>query len=207
MARLTITDEPATAGGQEMRDRIREAALDLFADKSYHATTMADIARACGITKAGLYYYFRTKADLLSYVYETVNQNLAVALSHANDTSVPTEERLAAIIRAQVGHHVQYRSFLAVFWRERHELEPEVRKRVRAHERRFEKAMRDLLIEGQRSGIFRPFDVEARALMILSVLSTVYRWAHHVEMSVEKIAEEVLDFVIGGITEPSHHRP
>ena len=203
MARVSTRVEPATAGGVQMRDRIREEALELFAAKGYRATTMADIARVCGITKAGLYYYFQTKADLLSYVYETVNQNLVTALSHASDMSVPTAERLAAIIRAQVGHHVEYRSFLAVFWRERHELEPEARRRVRAHERRLEKAMRDLLIEGQRTGIFRPFDVEVRSLIILSVLSTVYRWAHHVEMSVEKIADDVLDFVIAGIADPA----
>ena len=182
-----------------MRDRIRQAALDLFAEGSFRGTTMADIARECGITKAGLYYYFQTKADLLDFVYETVNQNLASALSHAADTSIPTEERLAAIVRAQVGHHVEYRSFLAVFWRERHELEPEARKRVRARERRFEKAMRDLLIEGQREGIFRPFDVELRSPMIFGVLSTVYRWAHHVDMPVDTIADEVFDFILEGI--------
>jgi AcrR family transcriptional regulator len=187
-----------------MRERILEAALDLFAEKSFRATTMADIARACGITKAGLYHYFQTKVDLLEHVYETVNHNLAIALTHANDTSIPTEERLGAIVHAQVGHHVKYRSFLSVFWRERHELEPEARKRVRAHERRFEKAIRDLLIEGQRTGIFRPVDVELRSSMILGVLSTVYRWAHHVEMPVDKIADEVFDFILEGIAAPGH---
>jgi TetR/AcrR family transcriptional regulator, cholesterol catabolism regulator len=199
MARVVTNAEASTAGGQQTRARILRAALDLFAEKSFRGATMADIAEACGITKAGLYYHFQTKTDLLEHVYETVGANLATALDRAADTSVPTEERLAAIVRAQVGYHVEYRSFLTVFWRERHELEPKVRRRVRARERRFEKTMRDLLIEGMRTGVFRPVDVDVRSSLILGVLSTVYRWAHHVELPPEAIADEALDFILRGV--------
>lgn len=192
--------EPAgSAAAAEMRTRIRQAALDLFEKKGFRGATMADIANACGITKAGLYYYFQTKGDLLDYVYDTVNENLAVALSHASDSSIPTEERLAALIRAQVGHHIEHRSFIAVFWRERHELDADSRERLRARERRYERTMRNLLTEGQREGLFRTFDVELRSAMIFGVLSTVYRWAHHVDSTADEIAGEVTDFVLDGI--------
>lgn len=182
-----------------MRENIRAAAIDLFAERSFQGTSMADIANACGITKAGLYYYFKTKTDLLDYVYETVNESLSEALGHAGDTDVPTVERLRAIILAQVGHQVEYRTFLSVFWRERYQLEPEARRRVRTRERRFENTMRDLLVEGQRDGSFRDFDVELRVPMVFGTLNTIHRWAHHVDATVEEIADEVVDYVLDGI--------
>jgi len=191
--------EPSTAVGQQMRENIRAAAIELFAERSFEGTRMSDIAKACGITKAGLYYYFRTKTDLLDYVYQTVNESLSAALEHASDKGIPAEQRLREIIRAQVTHQVEYRTFLSVFWRERYQLEPEARRRVRTRERRFENTMRDLLKEGQVNGVFRDFDIDLRVPMVFGVLNTIHRWAHHVDTTPDAIAEEVLDLVLNGI--------
>jgi TetR/AcrR family transcriptional regulator, cholesterol catabolism regulator len=196
------SSEPVTVGGREMRDRLRRTALEMFEQKGFRGTTMSEIAEACGVTKATLYYYFRTKTDLLEYVYETVNENLSNALANVSDVDIPIMDRFTSIIRAQVGHHVAYRSFLAVFWRERHELKREARARVRAREHRNEEAVRDLLREGQKEGMFREFDVESRMSLIFGVLSTVYRWAHHVDKSADEISDEILEFVFNGVARP-----
>jgi TetR/AcrR family transcriptional regulator len=47
------------------RGAIRDAAAQLFADKGYAAASIADIAAACGVSKALLYHYYRDKEDLL----------------------------------------------------------------------------------------------------------------------------------------------
>ena len=53
--------EPLTLAGQEMKNLILKNAVNFFAQNSYHGTSMSEIASACGITKAGLYHYFKTK--------------------------------------------------------------------------------------------------------------------------------------------------
>lgn len=195
-------NEPATAVGQHMRENILRAAIELFAERSFQGTSMLDIAQACGITKAGLYHYFKTKTDLLDYVYQTVNESLSDALAQASDTNTPTEQRLGEIVRAQVSHQVEYRTFLSVFWRERFQLEPEARRRVRARERRFENTMRDLLREGQMNGTFKGFDVDLKVPMIFGILNTIHRWAHHVDATVDQISDEVLTLILDGIRKP-----
>ncbi|MEV4604971.1 TetR/AcrR family transcriptional regulator [Amycolatopsis sp. NPDC049253] len=50
------------------RDRIKAAALELFSTQSYGTTTLQDIADKLGLTKAALYYYFKTKDELLEEV-------------------------------------------------------------------------------------------------------------------------------------------
>ncbi|MFF5477733.1 TetR/AcrR family transcriptional regulator [Streptomyces sp. NPDC012935] len=47
------------------RERIKEAALDLFGEQGYGTTTLQHIADRLELTKAALYYYYRTKDDLL----------------------------------------------------------------------------------------------------------------------------------------------
>jgi AcrR family transcriptional regulator len=47
------------------RIEICQTAAQIFHDRGYHATAVSDIARALGITKAGLYHYFESKEALL----------------------------------------------------------------------------------------------------------------------------------------------
>src|ERR1051325_1583408 len=47
------------------RAQICRTAAQIFRDRGYDATSVSDIARALGITKAGLYYYFESKEALL----------------------------------------------------------------------------------------------------------------------------------------------
>ncbi len=50
------------------RAAIRDAAARLFADKGYASASIADLARACGVSKALMYHYYRDKEDLLADV-------------------------------------------------------------------------------------------------------------------------------------------
>lgn len=59
MTSTTIADAPRT------RERILDAALTLFAERGYDATSMREISEQLGITKAALYYHFDSKADIV----------------------------------------------------------------------------------------------------------------------------------------------
>ena len=59
-----MTDSIATEAPRT-RDRILDAALALFAEQGYDATSMREISEQLGITKAALYYHFDSKADIV----------------------------------------------------------------------------------------------------------------------------------------------
>ncbi len=56
---------PKAASFDVQRGAIRDAAARLFADKGYASASIADIAAACGVSKALLYHYYRDKEHLL----------------------------------------------------------------------------------------------------------------------------------------------
>ncbi len=54
---------PARGG---TRERIQSVALDLFAEQGYERTSLREIAERLGVTKAALYYHFKSKEDIIA---------------------------------------------------------------------------------------------------------------------------------------------
>ncbi|GAA3446714.1 TetR/AcrR family transcriptional regulator [Planomonospora venezuelensis] len=54
----------------DTRTRIQEVALKLFVEQGYEATSLREIAEALGVTKAALYYHFKTKDDIVTSLAE-----------------------------------------------------------------------------------------------------------------------------------------
>jgi AcrR family transcriptional regulator len=59
-----------------VKSKIIDAALNIFALKGFYGSTMLDIARKIGISKATLYFYFKSKEDLLRMISITIYQTL-----------------------------------------------------------------------------------------------------------------------------------
>ncbi len=55
------------------QDKVIKESLKLFRQTSYHTTSMADIAEACGIQKGSLYHYFASKEELMMKVIAFVH--------------------------------------------------------------------------------------------------------------------------------------
>jgi AcrR family transcriptional regulator len=59
------------------RERILAAALTLFAERGYDATSMREIAEHVGTTKAALYYHFESKADIVRVMLSDTERRVA----------------------------------------------------------------------------------------------------------------------------------
>jgi AcrR family transcriptional regulator len=57
---------------RDTRGEILAVASELFTDKGYDATSLREIAERLGITKAALYYHFRSKEDILAALLEPI---------------------------------------------------------------------------------------------------------------------------------------
>ncbi|MGW0069548.1 TetR/AcrR family transcriptional regulator, partial [Streptosporangium sandarakinum] len=54
----------------DTRTRIQETALRLFTEQGYEATSLREIAEALGVTKAALYYHFKSKEEIITSLVE-----------------------------------------------------------------------------------------------------------------------------------------
>jgi len=94
-----------TAHEQEQRLRILHAAAACFARAGVHRTTIQDICDRAGLSKGGLYTYFRSKDAILAAVVEhSLARSLEQAKAAADGASTPLEkiDRIAAQFTADL---------------------------------------------------------------------------------------------------------
>ncbi|MFE9682580.1 TetR/AcrR family transcriptional regulator [Streptomyces sp. NPDC002701] len=58
----------------DTRQRIQDVAVELFADQGYEKTSLREIAERLDVTKAALYYHFKTKEDILISLFEDLTR-------------------------------------------------------------------------------------------------------------------------------------
>ena len=85
------------AGRGRGRERIIAAATELFGAKGYSDVSMADVARAAGVTKAALYYHFADKSDLYTTVALARIESIHAAMDAAANEGGTLEERLVRL--------------------------------------------------------------------------------------------------------------
>ncbi|WP_202436657.1 TetR/AcrR family transcriptional regulator [Streptomyces sp. SID5910] len=58
----------------DTRQRIQDVALELFAEQGYEKTSLREIAERLDVTKAALYYHFKTKEEILVSIFEDLTR-------------------------------------------------------------------------------------------------------------------------------------
>lgn len=82
------------------RDRLVVAAVDLFTEQGYDATTVAQIAERAGVTRSTFFRHFSDKRELLVAGQETLSRLLADGISEAAASASPLEAVAAGLERA-----------------------------------------------------------------------------------------------------------
>ena len=95
---------PKSATHDIKRDAILDIAAQCFADRSYPATSMNEIAAACGTSKARLYHYYESKDAILFDLLDRHTQRLLAVIAQtealAQRQNLDDRAALHALVRA-----------------------------------------------------------------------------------------------------------
>lgn len=138
-----------------VKERIVRAAVRLFAEKGFEATTVREIVEEAGVTKGGLYHHFESKDDLLFEIYTAMLRRQTRRMVTIAESDLPLPERLHAIIVDVVVTSIADLDAATVFFQSFPLLEKSKQVQVRAERRTYHERVRDLVVEGQRAGDFR----------------------------------------------------
>jgi AcrR family transcriptional regulator len=188
---------------QPRRAEICRTAAQIFRDRGYDATSVSDLARALGITKAGLYHYFESKEALLfeitAYGLDRVRDEVIVPARAVRDP----EARLRQLVIRHASIATQGRAVIAQLVDEVRALPPPARKRVEERMRAYFDLVRGTLVELRSAGRLRDVDPTVATFSLIGTILWLPRWfRQNGRLSQEQVANEIANIALGGLLRP-----
>jgi AcrR family transcriptional regulator len=159
----------------DARADIARAAVALFGERGVQLVTMAEIAARAGLQQPSLYYYFRSKLDVLRHILDDVNRIPLAIVERARRAGGPVAVRL---------HWVIYQDVLALCRfpfdiNEVHRLSagnPEAFERYWVERQQLNDEVEALVAEGIGRGELRDVDARLAALSLLANDEATQNW-------------------------------
>ncbi|MFI7639795.1 TetR/AcrR family transcriptional regulator [Nonomuraea sp. NPDC049400] len=185
----------------QTRDRILQAFSRLSRVHGIDAISLTDVAGEAGITRTVLYNYFPDKAALLLAFTERVTQYFIDSYERDLPEGASPADRLRAFVRLQLAgllaHPHPGAADLSAA------LGPDAYQQLAEHVAPMQRVLVEILDSGVESGDFRVLDLAATARMILAVIGAERVPLISGDVTVERAAELVSEFVLRALTTES----
>jgi AcrR family transcriptional regulator len=112
-----MTDQTATARGEQTRQLILDTAMRLFRERGYAQTTMRAIAKEAGVAVGNAYYYFGSKEHLIQEFYAGTQAEHRKRAAEVLRTEKDFAARLRGVLHAGIDVNAPYHSFAATFFK------------------------------------------------------------------------------------------
>ena len=179
------------------------AAVRLFRQRGYHATSMQDLAEAVGIQRGSLYHYIDGKEDLLWEIMDRTMTQLFGAVEPAARSAAPAGERLTRAVAAHLKVAAALPDELTILHVELKSLSPERRRRMLELRDRYEALFRGIVHDGVARGEFRRINLKAAVLAVLGACNWFTQWFRASgQLSHEAFAAAFADLFLTGLREP-----
>ena len=189
----------------EEREKVLRAACRVFCRQGFDRASIRGVARECGLSLAGLYYYTRGKQGLLLEIqrdcFEAVLRGLGERLARARGP----EERLRALVENHLGFFVSHMEAMKVLSRELETLRGRSRAPIDDLKRRYVRIARDLVRECLPAA--RKIDPGVAALALFGMMNWVYTWYDPArDGDVRALARAFGDLILRGLRGSSPRR-
>jgi len=185
----------------DTRDRILDAAVALFAELGYDATSVAQIITRAGVAKGGFYHHFASKNELLYEVYGDLIESQLAGMRRIIDAGGAPDLVLRALILDLVDTTAANAPRALVFTRELSKLGDERTAKIRRDRRRYHEAVAGLVRGAQTEGRFRSIaSADTITFTIFGMINELPLWYRPGgRKSARQIGTELADFVLAAL--------
>lgn len=187
---------------QDRKIHLAMIAARVFWEKGYNTASLRDISIRANISKAGLYHYFRSKEEILTFIIvrntEEGERVLRACIVDNERAGVPPEEGLRRVIRTYATFVNKSKEIRLLVLRERHQLTGENKERLYRMEQRVFRLLRDEL--NKVASINRAYDRNLVAFLIISMSHWMGYWLRDTgKLSLSAAIEESIDVLFRGM--------
>jgi AcrR family transcriptional regulator len=168
--------ESSTRHYDEKLQLILRSSAQIFAEKGFHRTSIRNISGATGMSLAGLYYYFRTKEELLFLIQEQCFLTLLQRWEKTADPKADVRVRIRTFVGNHVGFCLHNMCEMKVMSHEDESLTGKLQDKIRNVKRRYVKVLMDLLEELQKGEGGKKLDLRVATFSLFGMMNWIYTW-------------------------------
>ncbi|SFV50232.1 Transcriptional regulator, TetR family [hydrothermal vent metagenome] len=137
------------------RSKILSSAMALFAQKGFDAVTVDEIGAECGVNKAMIFYYFKSKSGLYEAIMKSVFDDIYIKIVEAEKCCNDVVGELKAFVEAYTLYATKYPHFPALLLREISNGGAQIPELMFESMKKLFMLLSDILKRGEEQGIFK----------------------------------------------------
>jgi AcrR family transcriptional regulator len=178
------------------QERVLAAAAAVFADRGFHRASVRDVVAEAGMSLAGLYHYFPSKAGLLHEI--TMRAFDSLLARHDAAPPGPSRQRLTTFVRNHLAFFLSRPHEMKVLVRETESLPEGLAAEVEEKKRRYYQRCHDILreLDGGKSG---EEELRLATLALFGMLNWTHSWYRpERDGSPDRLSERMLALFLHG---------
>ena len=180
-------------------DTLLDAAVSLFNERGYEATSVDEVAGRLGVTKSAIYHHVPSKGELLRLALDRALDALFAVTQETGATTGPAIDRLEYVVRGSVRVLTAELPFVTLLLRLRGNTEVE---RTALHRRReFDRIVTGLVRAAEHEGDVRT-DVDPAVIsrLLFGTVNSLTEWYRAGgDLSAEDLADAVVTITFAGL--------
>jgi AcrR family transcriptional regulator len=177
----------------------------IFAEKSYHSTSMRDISRATGVSLAGLYHYCKSKEELLFLIQDHCFGRVLERFQERIKSVDDPFQKLRIFIENHLSFFAANMAEMKVLSHEAESLEGDLHRRVSTKKERYAKMARKILREIQeRNSNGAAVDLTVATYALFGMMNWIYNWYDPSgKLSVNHLVDNITRLFLNGFLSSS----
>jgi AcrR family transcriptional regulator len=185
------------------RNQILEAATKVFARMGFNRARMDDIVEESGLSKGALYWYFKSKDDIITAILDRLVGREATELRSMLDDPRPVREKLTDFLQSAIADITRMRPLMPIlieFWGLQLRRKT-IRQVIGKYYQQYFETLTPVIQQGIDRGEFRPMDAKQGAVAIGAIMEgTILLWATTPEfVDLEGDIQEGFNLVLDGL--------
>lgn len=188
------------SNAEDMRQKILREATRLFVTNGYAAISMREIAEACGISKAGLYYHFKDKEDLMVEILTSYLTEMSETFQACTFPNCSAREQLTQVVHAIFAQPPDKRAIIRLVSQEYTHLSQQAQASFNIlYQETFLGKFEAILQGGVERGELRPLDPRLTTWLLLGMMVPFFTTsAIHVAPPPDQITATILTLFFNG---------
>jgi AcrR family transcriptional regulator len=151
-------------------------AKELFSKHSYRGTTIGNLTKRLGVTRPSIYYYFKSKREILSQLHARAFEELTKNFDEIGASELPTIEKLRRVLENHALVVANNAELVKIFFHDDKEIPKELREEIHAKRKSYTEKIIRFYDQGMKEGAFRKEDPKIAVYLLLGACNWLCRW-------------------------------